>query len=60
VVTRAATHPRKPTGVAERDEILEAEVRDQLRDQGLDEDEVNEAIWVMRDQGMFDVPDWTP
>ena len=40
------------------DEILEAEVWDQLRDQGLDEDEADEAIAVMRDGGMFDVPDW--
>lgn len=43
-----------------RDEILEAEVRDQLRDQGLDEDSVAESLAAMRDQGMFDVPDWAP
>lgn len=40
------------------DDILEAEVRDQLRDQGLCEYEVDDALAVMRDQGMFDVPDW--
>jgi predicted GNAT family acetyltransferase len=39
------------------DEILEAVVRDELRDQGLDEDEVAESLATMRDQGMFDVPD---
>ncbi len=42
------------------DEILEAEVRDQLRDQGLTEYEVDDALSVMRDNGVFDVPDWTP
>ncbi len=42
-----------------RDEILEQEAREQLRDQGLDEDSVSEALAVMRDEGMFDVPDWT-
>jgi predicted GNAT family acetyltransferase len=41
-----------------RDEILEAVVRDELRGQGLEEDEADEAIAAMRDQGMFDVPDW--
>ena len=41
-----------------RDEILEAVVRDELRDQGLDEDSVDEALATMRDRGMFDVPDW--
>ena len=41
------------------DEILEVEVRDQLRDQGLDEDSVAESIAVMRDEGIFDAPDWT-
>jgi hypothetical protein len=40
------------------DEILEAVTRDQLRDEGLDEDSVDEALAVMRDQGMFDVPEW--
>ena len=39
------------------DEILEQEAREQLRDQGLDEDSVDEALVVMRDEGMFDVPD---
>ncbi len=43
----------------DRDEILMAEVRDQLHDQGLDEESIDEAIAVMRDEGMFDVPDWT-
>jgi len=41
-----------------RDEILEAVVRDELRDQGLDEDEVAESIAAMKDAGMLDVPDW--
>jgi len=41
------------------DEILEQEAREQLQEQGLDEDSVAESIAVMRDQGMFDVPDWT-
>ena len=44
--------------MAERDEILEAVVRDQLLDQGLDEDSADEAIATMRDEGMFDVPPW--
>ena len=39
------------------DEILEAS-RDELLDLGMDEDSVEEAIAVMRDEGMFDVPDW--
>jgi hypothetical protein len=42
-----------------RDETLEAEVADQLRDQGLDDDSVDESLAVMRDSGMFDVPEWT-
>ena len=42
------------------DEILEAEVRATLRDQGLTEYELDDAIAVMRDEGMFDVPEWTP
>jgi len=42
------------------DEILEAEVRDQLRDQGMDDDSVEAALADMHDNGMFDVPDWTP
>ena len=42
----------------ERDEILEAEVRDQYRDLGLNEDSVAEAISAARDAGMFDVQDW--
>ena len=41
------------------DEILEQEAREQLQEQGFDEDSVAESIAVMRDQGMFDVPDWT-
>jgi hypothetical protein len=40
------------------DEILEACARDELRDLGLDDDEVAESLAAMRDQGMFDVPDW--
>jgi hypothetical protein len=39
----------------ERDEILEAEVRDQLGDQGLDKDSAAEAMAAMRDEGMFDI-----
>jgi len=42
------------------DEILEACARDELRDLGLDEDSVAESLAVMRDEGMFDVPEWTP
>jgi hypothetical protein len=42
-----------------RDEILEQEAREQLQEQGLDEGSVDEALAVMRDEGMFDVPDWT-
>ena len=40
------------------DEILEACARDELLDLGMDEDSVEEAIAVMRDEGMFDVADW--
>jgi predicted GNAT family acetyltransferase len=40
------------------DEILEAEVRDQLRDQGLDDDSIDESLATMRDEGMFNVPAW--
>lgn len=39
----------------ERDEVLEAEVRDQLRGQGLDENSAAETLAVMRDEGMFDI-----
>ena len=39
------------------DEVLEAEVRDQLRDQGLDDDGAEMALAAMRDEGMFDVPE---
>jgi hypothetical protein len=39
------------------DEVLEAVVRDELRDLGLDGDEVNESILNMRDAGIFEVPD---
>ena len=42
-----------------RDEILEACVRDELLDLGVDLDSAEESLAVMRDQGMFDVPDWT-
>ena len=42
------------------DEILAACVRDELRDLGMDEDSVDEALATMRDQGRFDVPEWTP
>lgn len=42
----------------EQDEVLMAEVRDQYRDLGLDEDSIAEAISAARDAGMFDVPDW--
>jgi hypothetical protein len=41
-----------------RDEILEAVTRDELRDLGLDDDEIAESLAAMRDEGMFDVPDW--
>jgi len=40
------------------DEILEACARDELLDLGMDEDSVEEAIAVMRDEGMLDVADW--
>jgi hypothetical protein len=39
------------------DEILEQEAREQLREQGLDEDSVEASLDEMRDAGMFDVPD---
>ena len=42
--------------MGERDEILEAVVRDELRDQGLDEDSMGESLAAMRGQGMLDVP----
>ena len=68
--TRAATPRCGPPGgsasspdgraVAERDEVLEAVVRDELRDLGMCEYEIDDALGTMRDQGMFDVPDWTP
>ena len=45
--------------MAGHDEVLEAVVRDELRDLGLCEDEVDDALATMRDEGMFDVPDWT-
>ena len=38
------------------DEVLEAELRDQLRDQGLDEDSTDMTITTMNDEGLFDVP----
>ncbi len=41
----------------ERDEVLMAEVRDQYRDLGLDEESVAEAMSAARGAGMFDVPD---
>jgi len=41
-----------------RDEILEAVVRDELRELGMCEYEVDDALATMRDQGMFGVPDW--
>ena len=41
------------------DEILQACARDEMLDLVMDEDSVEEAIAVMRDEGMFDVPDWT-
>lgn len=43
---------------AQRDEVLMAEVRDQYRDLGMCEYEVDDALGVMRDEGMFDVPQW--
>ena len=42
------------------DEILEACARDELLGLGMDEDSADEALATMRDEGMFDVPDWTP
>jgi hypothetical protein len=42
--------------MSERDEVLEAVVRDELADLGMDEDSIAESLAVMRDQGMFDVP----
>lgn len=41
------------------DEILEACARDELRDLGIDEDSIAESLATMRDQGMFDVPDYS-
>lgn len=46
------------TPKVERDEVLMAEVRDQYRDLGLDEDSIAEALATARDAGMFDVRDW--
>ena len=42
------------------DEILEACARDELRDLGMCEYEIDQALAEMRDQGMFGVPEWTP
>jgi hypothetical protein len=39
----------------EDDEVLAAEVSDQLRDAGLEDDEVEFQIECMKDQGMFRV-----
>lgn len=39
------------------DEILEAEAREQLLDQGIDEDSVDFIIADMREDGMFDIPE---
>lgn len=39
------------------DDVLIAEVRDQLRDLGLDDDEIGFQVAEMKDAGMFDVPD---
>lgn len=39
--------------------IIEAEVRDQYRDLGLDEGAIAEAMSAARDAGMFDVPSWS-
>lgn len=52
--SRAGGHAPK----VERDEVLMAEVRDQCRDLGMCEYEVDDALGVMRDEGMFDVRDW--
>jgi len=35
--------------MAERDEILEAVVRDELRDLGIDDDSVGESLAIMRE-----------
>lgn len=40
----------------DEDEILVAVTRDELRDCGLDDDEIAESISAMRDQGMFRAP----
>jgi hypothetical protein len=37
----------------EHDEVLEAVVRDELTDLGLDEDSAGMTIEAMRDEGMF-------
>lgn len=50
--------PGRHAPKVERDEVLEAEVRDQYRDLGLDEDSVREAMATARDAGMFEVRDW--
>lgn len=39
------------------DEVLIACVRDQLRDEGLDEDSIDMQIEDMRDAGFFSIPD---
>jgi hypothetical protein len=38
-------------------EILEACVRDELRDTGADEGSIDESLAAMRDAGMLDVPE---
>lgn len=39
------------------DDVLMAEVRDQLADLGLDEDEIDFQLAEMKDAGMFDARD---
>ena len=37
------------------DDVLEQKVREQLREQGLDDDSVEESLDAMRTAGMFDI-----
>lgn len=40
-----------------RDEMLEVCARDELSDLGMCEYEIDQALAIMRGEGMFDIPD---
>jgi hypothetical protein len=42
------------------DDVLIAEIRDQLRDQGLSDDEIDFQIAGLKDDGMFEIPGTEP